>query len=472
MRKPELEYKLPAPRPGRFPNWQSCRAWLGREKREARRKVRPGSDAAGGGAGARAVRFAQAFTLSVQGLNLEVDSAQKANSINQSNEFVTSQLTTAASSATSSFLSNISSRVIRGNNSVSQNSTTPSISSIADQLTTNQSALLLSSTGSISVSPISNNSESQNPANFFASQFSSGVFTVGVTGQVSIDYLFDGGAYQGELGIFSLDGLEQYELGSQAFIQEVVRRVVSNSTSGHVAISDPAEGARFSGEFTWEPNFNAGEYLGIKTFSMQPNDQFGIVMIPNGTFQQVLNTPTLGEDQYPLFSFVTTNSNTALPSQQIADVTGHGQTFAMEDQAIDRGSDRDYNDIVFQIEGAKGSAVKLDQVINPTRDWRTSPAGQNLLAYIQSTEKQPSASSANSGLNAVSYASALPNLPPTSNSRLSQDLIPNQARVDSGSTRTSDITLPSLPPAGSQVNRQGTTALQQPLTISYNFNPS
>jgi hypothetical protein len=36
--------------------------------------------------------------------------------------------------------------------------------------------------------------------------FDTGVFTVGSSGQVSIDYLFDGGWYQGELAIFSLRG--------------------------------------------------------------------------------------------------------------------------------------------------------------------------------------------------------------------------------------------------------------------------
>src|SRR4028119_849049 len=35
-----------------------------------------------------------------------------------------------------------------------------------------------------------------------------GVFQVGASGQVSADYLFDGGYYQGELAIFSLSGME------------------------------------------------------------------------------------------------------------------------------------------------------------------------------------------------------------------------------------------------------------------------
>jgi PKD repeat protein len=41
-----------------------------------------------------------------------------------------------------------------------------------------------------------------------------GVFTVGSDGQISIDYLFDGGYYQAQMSIFSLDGMENLEVGS------------------------------------------------------------------------------------------------------------------------------------------------------------------------------------------------------------------------------------------------------------------
>jgi hypothetical protein len=69
-------------------------------------------------------------------------------------------------------------------------------------------------------------------------EFTSGVFTVGETGSVGIDFLFDGGKYQGEVAIFSLSGLDEFELGSPEFISEVARRALSNSVQGYVAISD------------------------------------------------------------------------------------------------------------------------------------------------------------------------------------------------------------------------------------------
>ncbi|HAA29489.1 MAG TPA: hypothetical protein DCE56_19585 [Cyanobacteria bacterium UBA8553] len=39
--------------------------------------------------------------------------------------------------------------------------------------------------------------------------FDSGIFTVGDTGEVSIDFLLDSGEYRGELALFSLEGMEQ-----------------------------------------------------------------------------------------------------------------------------------------------------------------------------------------------------------------------------------------------------------------------
>jgi surface antigen len=211
--------------------------------------------------------------------------------------------------------------------------------------------------------------------------FTSGVFTVGSTGQVGIDYLFDGGGYQGELAIFSLQGLESFGLGTPEFIREIARRALSHSTLGYVVISDQTEGARFSSELPWEGDFNAGDYLGVRTFAMRPGDTFGVAIVPNGTFQQVFDNSDFGCDQLPLFSFNTANPNGGVQAGLIGDVTGEGHTFAFEDLRLDGESDRDYNDIVFQVRGAVGQAGSLDQLIDPNRDWRTLPIGQALLAY-------------------------------------------------------------------------------------------
>ncbi len=212
------------------------------------------------------------------------------------------------------------------------------------------------------------------------SDFSSGYFTVGTSGQVGVDYLFDGGSYEGELGIFSLKGLEQFDPGSNAFIQEVVRRILSSTTEGHLVIDDHTDAARFTDGAGWDGNFNAGDYLGVKTVAMNPGDTFGVALLPHGSFQQALGNTDLGGNQRPLFSLATANPNQGFQFGQIADVTGNGSTFALEDLRLDANSDRDYNDMIFQVRGAIGVAASLDEVI--AKDWRGSDFGQALLSYI------------------------------------------------------------------------------------------
>ena len=210
--------------------------------------------------------------------------------------------------------------------------------------------------------------------------FTSGYFTVGEEGVVSIDFLFDGGGYKGELAIFSLEGMEEFEPGSEEFITEAASRSLSNSELGHVVISDADEGAKFSGELG-EGDRNSGEYLGQKSFAMKPGEKFGFMLVPNGQVEEVLDNPNVGGKLRPLFSLATANPEDAFHVGQIADVTGNGNTFVMEDLRVDTGSDYDYNDLIFQVSGAKGDAVLLDEVIDPDLDWRDTDLGQEIVSY-------------------------------------------------------------------------------------------
>ncbi|MEG4518666.1 PA14 domain-containing protein, partial [Microcoleus sp. AT9b-C5] len=214
------------------------------------------------------------------------------------------------------------------------------------------------------------------------SPFTSGVFTTDETGRISVDYTFDGGMFQGELAIFSLDGLEKFEPGSEAFIKEVAARSLSNSVKGHVVINDATEGARFSG-LLGESNANEGVYLGVKSFAVTAGGKYGVMLIPNGSVKFVYDNPTVGGDQRPLFSMAMANPVEGFHFGQIADVTGEGNTFIMEDMRLDGGSDRDYNDIIFQVRGATGRAALLDTVINPDQEWRKTDLGQALIAYAK-----------------------------------------------------------------------------------------
>ena len=210
----------------------------------------------------------------------------------------------------------------------------------------------------------------------------SGYFTVGSSGQIGIDFLLDGGWYQGEVGIFRLDGMEAYGAGSPEFIKEAARRALTNSSEGYVIIKDEIEAAKFNASFGWENNYNSGNYEGIKTFKMNPGEKFAVMLVPNGTVENLFKNPNAQGDSLPLFSLATANPNDAFHIGQIADVTGDGRTFVMEDWRMDFGTDKDYNDVVFRVTGAKGYAIKLDDVIDPSKDWRTSDVGTQLRDYV------------------------------------------------------------------------------------------
>ncbi|WP_072620283.1 S8 family serine peptidase [Spirulina major] len=206
--------------------------------------------------------------------------------------------------------------------------------------------------------------------------YTSGVFTVGDSGDITIDFLYDGGFYSnGEVGIFSLEGMDEFEIGSQDFIKEAANRALSGSELGHVVISDATEGARFSGHMG-EGNFNSGDYQEGSAVKMRAGDQFGIMLAANHSMEEVAE----GKTWSVRFSMSTANPDDGLQFGQVADVTGDGNTFAFEDLSVDS-SDRDYNDIVFQIQGATGEAALMDEVVAEGQDWRTDDVGIEILAY-------------------------------------------------------------------------------------------
>jgi subtilisin family serine protease len=209
----------------------------------------------------------------------------------------------------------------------------------------------------------------------------SGVFTVGETGKVSIDYLFDGSESQGELAIFNLAGMEQYGVGSKRYIQEAMLRSLGNSPdSGYVVILDQTEGAKFTAS-AGEPNFNAGEYRGTKTFTMRSGDKFGVMLVPNGTTPDKLFSADSDDDQRPLFSIPEANPESAIQLAQITDALKDGNSFAFEDISLMSGADLDFDDLVFQVKGATGNSSLLNSVVASGNDWQTSQIGQQVEQF-------------------------------------------------------------------------------------------
>jgi RHS repeat-associated protein len=202
-----------------------------------------------------------------------------------------------------------------------------------------------------------------------------GIFLVDSAGRVSIDFLADGGAYRSEMAIFSLEGLDALTPGSAEYIKEAARRALSNSALGYVVVNDATEGARFNGELG-EGNKNDGNYAGRKSYSFNPGDRVALLIIPQGTVQQVFDRPDNSGSLRPLFSIAAANPNGVAQIGQL--VAG---TFGWEDIRVDQGTDADYNDIVIKIKGATGIATGLGQLIAAGKDWRGGAAAQELINF-------------------------------------------------------------------------------------------
>jgi len=175
------------------------------------------------------------------------------------------------------------------------------------------------------------------------------------------------------------------EPGTREFIQEAARRALSNSEQGYVVISDATDGARFSN--TAGTNFNSGEYREPPTLRMRAGDRFGFMLVPNQSIEEA----AAGRAWGTVFSMATANPDDNFQFGQIADVTGDGNTFTLEDISLAGGrSDRDYNDIIFQVRGATAEAPLMDDVLGVDQDWRNTDIGQALLdyakAYIEPSE--------------------------------------------------------------------------------------
>lgn len=204
-------------------------------------------------------------------------------------------------------------------------------------------------------------------------KFNRDTFVVGESGDVKIDFLFDGSGYQGELAVFSLKDFDKLNLRSYSdLIKEAASRASSDSKLGHIVIKDSEEGANIAGRLG-EKNHNSGPYLGEKTFKMNPGDKIAFMLVPNGRVEEVLEKPNIGGAKAPLFSFaVESGEDLKFPPHQMVRVEKGQKVFAWEDKPVNKNSDRDFNDLIFSMKGVngQGNGVLLEDVINPKKDWR------------------------------------------------------------------------------------------------------
>jgi|GEM_PF-527121 len=203
------------------------------------------------------------------------------------------------------------------------------------------------------------------------SNFDQGIFKVDSNGEIAVDYLFDGGWFRGELGVFSLEGMEDYEPGSIAFIKEAATRASSNSPQGHILIQDETEEAKFSLGLPWERDFNTGTYQGVKTFNLTPGDEVALMLVQHDTIANIEQTSEKSDrfGEAVIFSLSRSNAlNSSTEGYELVDVNGNG-TIAWEDVLLNE-ADRDYNDLIIDLQGLESNLPTLSHNINPTRDWR------------------------------------------------------------------------------------------------------
>ncbi len=296
------------------------------------------------------------------------------------------------------------------------------------------------------------------------SPFKAGEFTVGASGIVTVDWLYDGGGYLSDLCFFSTKGMETYRSESIEFIREATRRCLSHEqaerdcgsecgtsckescteecsgssdksckekcvqrcsgtcenqcveerTQGYVVISDPFEGARYSGSLGEPHNWNMGTYKGVKSFKMKPGDKFAAMLIPNGRIQSLRNdletdasiTEPFDIHEYkrPLFSLIAMNPEYGMQMGQAVNIGGLENAIVFEDIDVETGTHdewRDYNDLIIQVGGAGIDLPALDDVIgkqNTKRDdkgwfdWRESTElGRLIMEHIETPPLQSEA---------------------------------------------------------------------------------
>lgn len=201
-------------------------------------------------------------------------------------------------------------------------------------------------------------------------------------GRITVEYRYDGGVMQGELAIFRLDGLApdwSTQAGREAFIAEARRRALTNSVAGYVLIRDATEKARFDGPMgttAGDPtNYNApaGTFLGERTFTLAAGSAYAFMLVPNGT---------VNSTAAPLFSFNNGNINGASQSQQSGSLSGiedsDHRIFVFEDVVLN--SDRDYEDVVFRIEGLSGSNIPdVEPLFGSGQNWLNTTKGRQVL---------------------------------------------------------------------------------------------
>ncbi|WP_371260815.1 DUF4114 domain-containing protein [Myxosarcina sp. GI1] len=209
-----------------------------------------------------------------------------------------------------------------------------------------------------------------------------GVFAVNDSGMVDVDFLYDGGVYEGEIGIFSLSGLANLDVTSVEFRKEAIRRTLTNSEQGYVFLKDSTDTAKFTDAIKaeWQQDLLTGEYKGVQTLAMNPGDLVGLVLNPKGSLDELLDT-SWSNNLRPMFSMAAANFNRV----QVAAITDSATNTVLgwEDIQLNLGADSDYNDIVIGLDGVNSvSMPDFSDYANDSSNWLKTSIGRDIVNYF------------------------------------------------------------------------------------------
>ncbi len=198
-----------------------------------------------------------------------------------------------------------------------------------------------------------------------------GVFTVGSGGFFSMDVLSDGGAYQGQIGVFSLTGMEDMKLDAKEFAKEAAQRAIGGNGQGYLLFDDATQGVRFAGGVA----DGTDNYEGATTVSFRPGEKVALILVPNGELRDVARG-RMGGDKAPMFSIAAANKKGL---EQFAKVSTN--TFGWEDISCkSRSCDQDFNDLIIKVSGATTEVKDLTAISQHT-GWLQSALGQQLTTF-------------------------------------------------------------------------------------------
>jgi len=198
-----------------------------------------------------------------------------------------------------------------------------------------------------------------------------GSWTVGPSGQITFGYGYREAGYASRLALFSLAGMDIYDLntdaGRKAFMLEAMRRILAGGTQGRVVID--ASVAR--------PGSTS-------TYTFNPGDQVAALVIPNTSLQSAMNS--LASYSGTLAAYSSANPSTSplvsvakngvdIPSfysKQFAMLGTDSNTYAVEDMVTTTSTTADYQDMVFTATGMTANAA-MNTIANPS-DFYTNAA--------------------------------------------------------------------------------------------------